>query len=150
MKVVLTKDITGVGRKGEIKEFSDGYARNFLLSKGHAQIATPQVLSRLTNEAKQKAVSEQKQMEQTRQLKNQLEKKIFTIEVKVGDSGQIFGAIREKDVIERIQEKINVAFEKHQISLPKKMKELGEHQIEIKLGGGLVASTKINLIGMKK
>lgn len=146
----MTKDITGVGRKGEIKEFSDGYARNFLLSKGHAEVATPQVISRLANESKQKLASEQKHTEQARQLKSQLDKKIFTIEVKVGEKNQIFGAIHEKEVIERIKEKMNITFEKQQIILPKKMKELGEHEIEIKLGSGIIAKPKINLTGIKK
>ena len=145
MKVILLKDVPGTGRKGEVKEFNDGYARNFLINKNLGAPVTPQLLSKIQNETKQKLASQQKQLSQIQKIKSDLENRIFTILVKTGDKGQVFGSVHEKDIIEKIKEKTNYEFEKNQIILPKKIKELGEYQFEIKLASGVIAKPKIKL-----
>lgn len=145
MKVILLKDVSGVGKKGEVKEFNDGYARNFLIAKNFAAQATPQMLSKIQNEAKQKQESERKHLEQAQRIKADLDKRSFTISVKVGDKGQIFGSVHEKDVAQRISEKVTYQIDKSQIILPKKIKDLGEYKFEIKLSPGIVATPKLIL-----
>lgn len=146
MQVVFIKELPGSGKKGEIKEFNDGYARNFLISKGYAVPATPQMISKLKNEQAQAEAKKKKELEQAQRLKEDFAKRTFTVSVKVGDKGQIFGSVHEKDVLERIQEKMNLALEKNQITLPKQIKELGEYQFQIKLANGVTATSKIKLI----
>ena len=146
MQVVFTKDLSGTARKGDVKEFNDGYARNFLLAKGYAVQATPQMLNKIRNEQQQHEAKVRREQEQNRKLKDDLDKRTFTVKVRVGDKGQIFGSVHEKDVAARIKDKMNLELEKSEIVLPKHIKELGEYQFEIKLGAGIVAHPKIKLI----
>ncbi len=145
MKVVFTKELSGVAKKGEVKEFNDGYARNFLIGKGFAVAATPQMISKIDNEQRQQKAKEQKLLAQAQAQKQDLDKRTFAIKVKVGEKNKIFGSIHEKDVIERVKDKTGIELEKNQVILPKHMKELGEYTIEIKLKNGLTAKPKINL-----
>jgi large subunit ribosomal protein L9 len=149
MKVVLTKDVSGVGRKGEVKDFADGYARNFLVAKGFAVVATEQMLNKIKNENNQQEAKKKKEQEHHLKVKNDLDKRTFSIPVRVGEKGQVFASVHEKDVVARIKEKTGMEFEKNQIILPKHMKELAEYEIEIKLGGGLTAKPKIKLVDQK-
>ena len=144
MKVVLLKDIPGVGKKNEIKEVSDGYAKNFLIAKGAGKLATTEVLAKLKNEAAQHQEKLRKSRERMEALKRELDKKTFTIEVKVGDKGQVFGSVSEKDVLACIQEKMNVTLERNQIHIPKHIKELGEYQIEVTLSSGISSIRILN------
>ena len=146
MKVVLLKDIPGVGKKNEIKEVSDGYAKNFLIAKGAGKLATTEVLAKLKNEATQHQVKLRKNKEKMEAFKRELDKKTFTIEVTIGNKGQLFGSVTEKDVLARIQEKMNVTLERNQIHIPKHIKELGEYQIEVTLHSGMSAHPTIKLI----
>lgn len=145
MKVILLKDTAGVGRKGEIKEVNDGYGRNFLIARGHAAIATAETLSKVANESKQREASQRKQREKLEKIKVDLEKRIFTVKMKVGDKGQVFGSVNEKELLERIREKTGLEIEKNQLVMPRHTKELGEYEFEIKLGGGINVKSKIKL-----
>ncbi len=146
MKVVLTKDVSGVGRKGEVKEFNDGYARNFIVAKGFGVVATEQILNKLRNEQNQQEAKKRKEQEYNLKIKADLDKRTFSIVVKVGDKGQVFGSVHEKDVAARVKEKTGYEVEKGNIAIPKHIKELGEYQIEIKLGSGISAKPKIKLV----
>ncbi|GAC1412598.1 MAG: 50S ribosomal protein L9 [Candidatus Doudnabacteria bacterium] len=146
MKVVFIKDLPGTARKGEVKEFNDGYARNFLLSKGYAITATEQMLSKISNEANQLQAKKRREEERFLKEKAELDKRTFTLLMKVGTKGQIFGSINEKDLISKIKEKTKFEIEKNQLVLPKHIKQLGEYKIEIKLGNGIVATPKIKLV----
>src|SRR5258708_7701092 len=146
MQVVFIKNLPGTGNKGEVKEFNDGYARNFLISKGLAVEATPQVLQKVLNEQQQQQAKARKLQEQNTRLRQDLDKRTFTIAVKVGKSSHIFGSVHEKDVIARIKHKMNLVLEKNQILLPKHIKELGEYEIQVKLSSAIIARPKIKLI----
>ena len=146
MQVVFTKDLPGTGRKGEVKEFNDGYARNFLVSKGYAVIATDQMLSKIRNEQNQHDAKKKKEQEHNVKIREEMDKRTFTIVVKVGEKGQIFGSVSEKEILNKIKEKTKIEIEKSQLTMPKHLKQLGEYQIEIKLGNGLIATPKIKLV----
>jgi large subunit ribosomal protein L9 len=146
MQVVFTKDLPGTARRGEVKEFNDGYARNFLVAKGFAVQATPQMLQKIKNESQQQEAKMRKEQEHAQKLKAEMDKRMFTIAVKVGKNDHIFGSVNEKDVLARIKEKMNMELEKSQISIPKHIKELGEYEIEIKLTSGITAKPKIKLV----
>jgi len=77
--------------------------------------------------------------------KQDLEKRVFTIKVKVGDKGQIFSGVHEKDVLSAVNGKTNLSLEKNQVDLTKPIKELGEHQVKLKLASGITASIKIKI-----
>ncbi len=145
MKIIFLKDVAKRGRKGEIKEVSEGYAKNFLIKRGLAQPATADIQIKVNKETSDTAQKKQRELEKLRQLKTDLEKRTFTIKVKVGDKGQIFGGIHEKDIIAAIAKKTNFTLAKQQFTELHGIKTLGEHVVKIKLGTNLIASTTIEV-----
>ncbi|MCL5666878.1 MAG: 50S ribosomal protein L9 [Patescibacteria group bacterium] len=145
MKVIFLKDAPGQGRRGEIKDVSEGYARNFLIPRGFVQTATVDIQAKIAKESKEAENKRLKEIEKLRLLKSDLEKRTFTLKVKVGDKGQIFGSVHEKDVVQTINHKMNANLEKHQIALPVPIRALGEHQAKVKLGSGLEANIKLHV-----
>ena len=145
MKIVLLKDVPKIGRRGEIKEVADGFAKNMLIKKGLAQLATSDVQAKLAKEKKEQTEHKVKQLKVAESHKAELERRIFTVRVKTGDKGQIFGGVHEKDIAAAIYQKTKIELDKSQIDAHKGIKQLGEHLINIKLGGGITARTKINL-----
>ncbi len=150
MQVVFIKELSGIAHKGEVKDFNDGYARNFLVAKGYALAITPQILQKIRNEQQQQAAKQRKELERDHKLKAELEKRIFSIAVKVGEKNQIFGSVHEKDILERIKEKTSIELEKNQIVIPKRIKELGEYAIQVKLANGITANSKIQLVALNQ
>lgn len=145
MKVILLTDVAKVGRKGEIKEVSDGLANNMLIRKKLAIVATKEAIDKHTKEQKERSAAKDKAIQQVQLIKTELERRTFTVTVKVGDKGQVFSGVHEKDIAEAIFQKTKIRIEKSQIDAHKGIKTLGEHIVKIKLGHGVTAQTKINL-----
>ncbi len=147
MKVYFIKDSPQGGKKGDIKEVSDGYGANFLIAKGFAVPATPQIIAKIEKEGREAEDKRIKDLKKLEALKQNLEKRIFTVKVKVGDKGQIFGGIHEKEIAEKLSRESGISIEKSQISLSAPLKTLGEHKIKVKLAGNLEAGIKILVQG---
>jgi large subunit ribosomal protein L9 len=145
MKVIFIKDLAGGGKKGEIKEVSDGYAQNFLIAKGFARPATAEIQAKVAKEQKEAENKKNKEIEKLNTLKHELEKRIFTFKVKVGDKGQVFGGVHEKDLAKIISDKMGVVVEKNQIQMVSAIKTLGEHMLKVKLASAIIASVKVNI-----
>ncbi len=142
MKVILLQDITSFGRKGEVKEASDGYARNFLLPRGLAKPATEQSLSELNRE---KASSDKKRAEDTDRFQ-EMAKTIagmrLLIKTRTGESGKAFGAITSAKIRDALaKEKIQI--EKEWILLDKPIKETGETEVKIKFPHGIESILRV-------
>lgn len=147
MKVIFTKDSPGNGRKGEIKEVSEGFAKNFLIAKGVAQIATAQVISKIEKEKKESQKKTEKEHLQLMALKVDLEKRTFSLTVKVGDKGQVFGGVHEKQIAEVISSKVSVNIDRNSVQIPTAIKSLGEHMVQVELGRGVKANVRIMVQG---
>jgi large subunit ribosomal protein L9 len=145
MKVILLKDTPNLGHKGQIVEVSDGHASNFLIPKKFAQPATKDIQTKLAKESKEHHEKQVRELTKFQTLKAELEKRTFTVKVKTGDKGQIFGGIREKDIADVINDKMNAEFDKHQLHIEHPIKQTGEHLINLKLGQGIIANIKINI-----
>ncbi len=145
MKIILIKDVPKIGRRGEVKEVSAGYATNFLIKQGLAQAATTEAQTKLASEKRDKTAKQIKAQELAARYKKELEARIFTIKVKTGDKGQIFSGVNEKDIIRAIYQKTKINLEKKQITAHHAIKQLGQHTIVVKLNSGLSAQTKINI-----
>lgn len=145
MKVIFLKDVSGHGKRGEVKEVSSGFAQNFLIAKGFAQVATEKLLAKIAKENKEADAKKLKEIEKFRILKADLEKRSFTVNVKVGDKGQVFGGVHEKEIEQAVNAKGVASIDKHQIEIPKAIKSLGEHLVSIKLGVGITANIKIKV-----
>jgi len=145
MKIIFIKELTGTGKKGEIKEVNDGYAKNFLIAKGFAVVATSDIIARVEKEGKEASAKKQKELSRLQTLKQDLEKRVFAVKVKVGDKGQIFSGVHEKDVAKAINDVMRTSLEKNQVDLIAVIKQLGQHEVKVKLTGGISANVKINV-----
>ncbi len=145
MKVILLKDVPKIGRSGEIKEVNAGFGTNFLIKKGLAKLATLDAQKQLEKGKKDLSAKKQKELDKIKSNQKELERRTFTVKVKTGDKGQIFGGVHEKDIAQSIFQKTKIQLEKSQIDSHKGIKDLGEHIINIKLGQGITAKTKINI-----
>lgn len=148
MKVILLQDINSLGKKLEIKNVSDGYARNYLLPKGLAKIATDEVVKNIQT----KITSEEKRKEEIKRelenFANTLDEKDFHFYPKVGSKNEVFGSVTKKDIEEAIAKKTPQKLHdkiKVEINLAKPLKTLGEHEVEINLGLGIKRRVKIVL-----
>jgi len=142
MKVILLQDIKGIGKKYEVKEVADGYARNFLFPKKMATAATP---STLANLEKEKALFEAKRQERIAALKKEVEKISATplrFRLKVGKKGEIFGSVSSLDIEKALK---NLGVKEAKPELEQSLKELGEHKVTVDLGEGVKGEIKVIL-----
>lgn len=146
MKVILTQDIKGVGKKDEIINANDGYARNFLLPRKLAVEANNQNMSLLQGRKDAASFKKGQEKEAANQIKEKLSKIMLTIKVKAGENGKIFGSITSKEIATELKNQYDIEIDKKKIALKEAIKELGTFNIEIKLYEGIVGKLKINII----
>ena len=132
MKVVLLKDVKGTGKKGEIKEVSDGFAKNFLLKNGSARIADNSAMSE--NKIQKDAQNYHKQQEilAAKELAKKIEGKTITLKIKCGSNGKTFGSITSKEISEGL-EKQGISLDKKKIDLKEAIKNTGLFHIVAKV-----------------
>lgn len=139
MKVILLQDIKGTGKKGDIKNVSDGYARNFLLGKGLAVEATPKNLTELQG----RKDSEQHKIDvaraQTQKQADQLKDQKVIVYAKAGQGGRLFGAVTLGNVADAIEKQFGFSVEKRKLSTNVEMKNIGQYAAEAKLYNGVTA-----------
>ena len=133
MKVILLKDIRKLGKKDDVVEVSDGYARNFLLAKGLAKEASQTNLNDHRQQEKAREIKIQKEEEEAVELGSKLKDVKVTIYAKSGEGGKLFGAITSKDIADQMKKQHNVEFDKRKILLTEPIKSLGTMNVEIKL-----------------
>jgi large subunit ribosomal protein L9 len=143
MKVILTQDVKKVGKKGEILEVKDGYARNALFPKGLAIEANNVNLNQRKLEQKAEDKRKQQELDEANELKEKLEGKVVTIGIKTGEGGRVFGSVTSKEISESIQETFGVKVDKKKINLPDPIKGLGSTQITIKLHQKVTANVTV-------
>jgi len=148
MKVILTQDVKGLGKKDDIKEVKEGYAHNFLLKNKLAVIATGFANEKLLTEKKKREALLKKELYDAKELKNKLSLEKIIIEAKVGNGEKIFGTISSKDISNSLLEK-GYKIEKKNIEIPHHINQLGLYQIKIHLFQGVTAKLDI-LITEKK
>ena len=145
MKVIFLKDVSKIAKKGELREVTSGYAQNFLIPQGLAKPADVQIQNTINKEKREAEEKKQRQLEKYQSLKQELEKRTFTVHMNVGAHGEVFGAVREKEVADAVSKKLGVVFEKSMIVMTQPIKTVGQHSLSVKLGGGLMAKTTINV-----
>ena len=146
MKVLLTKDVKGLGKAGEIKEVKDGYGQNFLIGKGFAKAATTTVINQHKAQEKKKAEDEAAELIRLKEVKEQLTELTTTIKKKVGDNGHLFGSVTKDEIAHAVEDQHSIVIDKKHIVHKLSMKETGMHEIDLKLGHGLHAMMKIDIV----
>jgi len=145
MKVLLLKDVKGLGKAGEIKEAKDGYARNFLIPKGLAKLATPEVVEEWKKEQAKKEAELKAELEKINEMKEKLENEKIVIKHKLGANGQLVGSVTNKEIAEFLKSK-GFDIDKKQIE-HKTIKAPGIYNIDIKLGHGIHAKLNLEVEG---
>ena len=144
MKVIFIKDLKNQGKKGEIKEVKDGYAKNFLIKNGYAIKETKESLKILDRENKQAQEEDKQNTKNAKELKQKLENEQIKFQVKTGKNDKVFGSISAKQIKDKLDEKYNI--DKKQIIINNPISSLGFHEIEINLYKDIKAKIKIELI----
>ena len=145
MKVLLIKDVKGLGKAGEIKEAKDGYARNYLIPKGFAKLATPEVIKEWEKEQARKEAELKAELEKINSMKEKLESEKIVIKHKLGANGQLIGSVTNKEIAEVLKEK-GFDIDKKQIEHTT-IKAPGLYNIDIKLGHGIHAKIELEVEG---
>lgn len=146
MKVILMSDIKGVGKKDQIINASDGYARNFLFPKKLAVEANAENLGKLKGRNDSKQHKKDVEKNEAEQIAQKLEKITLTIEVKAGENGKIFGGVSTKEISEQLKKGHNIKIDKKKIELKETIKNLGTFNINAKLFEGVNGNIKIHII----
>lgn len=137
MKVIFLKDVKGTSRRGEVKEVSDGYAKNFLLPKGFAKPATEQVVK----EIEKIRATEEKEVADFKERINQLEgMEMLEFRLKTGKKGETYGSVNKEEIENELKKR---GFKNIEARLAKPIKELGEHEAEISIGRGITGKIKV-------
>ncbi len=146
MKVIFTADVKGSGKKGEVKEVSDGYARNFLIGKGFAVEATPANMSKLEGQKASEQHKADVAKAQAQAAAESIKDKSVTIKAKAGAGGKLFGAVTAGHVADALAEQLGVKTEKKKISLSSEIKAFGTYTAEVKLYQGISAKVSVKVI----
>lgn len=144
MKVVLLADVKGHGKKGELVNVSDGYARNFLFPRNLAKEANAQAMNELKNAEAAKAYKIKTETEAAQKAADRLKDKSIQIFAKAGKEGRLFGSVTAKEIAEEIKKQYNVIVDKRKISLEGEIKQFGTFPCEVKLYTGV--STKMKVV----
>ncbi len=147
MKIILKKSYDKLGKPGEIVNVKDGYARNFLIPKGFAELATIHNISKLKVELEKIAEEEAKTRSNLESLTNKLNKLTLKFELNAGEDGKLFGSVTPQMISEAILEK-GYDINRKEIDFPEAIKKEGSHYINVKLGQGFVGRVKVKVKGV--
>ncbi|MBN1261942.1 MAG: 50S ribosomal protein L9 [Anaerolineae bacterium] len=143
MKVVLTRDVKGVGKANEVKAVSEGYARNYLLPRGLAIPATKEAITA----AERHVMDSQKREERLRAESERVAEKLRVVplvfQVKAGETGRLYGSITNKDIAQAISKVLGAPFDRRQIILEHPIRDIGIHLVDLKLAGNVAAQVRL-------
>ncbi len=145
MKVILKQDVKGTGKKGEILDVSDGYAKNFLLKKGLAEQASSVAVNslKLQKEAEERRRAEE--IREIRELAKKMDKSKVAVSIKCGENGKVFGSVTSKEIASRLAEQ-GFDVDKKKILLKDAIKTVGDYAVEIRLMEGVSAKVFVTVI----
>ncbi len=133
MKVILKQDLENFGKSGEIKEVKPGYARNYLFPKGIALPATEENLRILKLEKERIEKEKKQELKRIKEIVERINKLSLNINVKVGESGKMFGVVTKEDIMDSVKKEIGIDIDKQDILLDQPIKETGIYNVEIKI-----------------
>ena len=145
MQVILTQDVKGQGKKGQVVNVSDGYARNFLLAKGLATEATKSNLNDLKGKQESAEYKIKTDTEEAKKIAEQMKELIVNLKAKAGDNGKLFGSITSKDVAEALTNQHHIKLDKKKFVLPDGIKTLGVTEVTVKRYTGITGTLRVNV-----
>lgn len=145
MKVILRKTVPGLGRVNEVKDVSEGYARNYLIPRGLASIATETAIEQAQRQMQAEKERKARQRSEAEILAARLGELTLVFKAKAGEKGRLYGSITAQQIAEAIEEQLHRPFDKRCLELEQPLRQLGEHVIPIKLEGGVRATIRVEI-----
>lgn len=149
MKVILKQDVKKVGKKGEIVEVSDGYARNFLIARGMAVASTEKSREILAEQKEEERIEEAHQKKLAEETAEKLSKMMLTFTVKSGAEGRVFGSVSTKQIVEQLRRQ-GVSIDKKKIIDTHPIQSLGVTKVRVELHKGVIGTISVKLMGSEK
>ncbi|HVL50403.1 MAG TPA: 50S ribosomal protein L9 [Actinomycetota bacterium] len=131
--LILRSDVDNVGKKGDVVDVADGFARNFLMAKGLAIKATPGAVAQATGMRRARAVKDARDRESAEQVARVLVTKVIRITGRAGPEGRLFGSVTTADLVAAVQEQAGVTLERKRVHLEEPIKALGNHEVPVRL-----------------
>jgi large subunit ribosomal protein L9 len=144
MKIILKQDLPKLGKKGELKDVAEGYARNMLFPRGLAEEATPQRLKELQRRELDEQKKSQRLESESKARAALLDQHVLTLKMPAGESGRLFGSVTAADIADGLQ-KDGYPVEKKKVFIDEPIKNIGRHQVTIKLSQGVKATVFVNV-----
>lgn len=146
MKLVLLSDVKALGKRGDVVDVADGYARNFLLPRKLAGEADKGALAQVEAQHKARQRRDAAELAEARALAERVESARITVKAKAGENGKLFGAVTNADVAGAVAAALGIAIDKHKIELGSPIKALGSYPVEIKLYKNVVAKAAVEVV----
>ncbi len=146
MKVIFQQDVRGQGKKGEMKEVSEGYARNYLIPRGLAALATKDNLNALALKEKAKKAQEAREKAEAEAAAAKLKDVIVTIRAKAGSNGRLFGSVTSQEIADALKEQRGITVEKNRIVQADPIKSFGSYSVKCKFGYGIDGTVQLLVI----
>ena len=143
MKVILLEDVKSLGKKGQLVDVSDGYARNFILSKKKGIEATAKNMNDLKLQKAQEDKLAAQRLEEAKLFAAEIAKAEVVLELKVGEGGKLFGAVSSKEIAQAAKEQLNMELDKKKLVLPNPIKTVGITSVSVKLHPQVTAELKV-------
>lgn len=143
MKVIFLKDVKGSGKKGDVSNVSDGYARNFLFPRKLAKEATSSAVHEIEVKKESLRLKEQEQRDKAEKLASGIEEMVVTIYAKTGESDRLFGSVSNADIAKALKKEYDIEVDKKKITLDEHIKVLGEYSAKVKLYANVSANFKV-------
>jgi len=147
MRVLLIKDVKNLGKAGDIKDVKDGYAQNFLIRQGLAKVATPEVIKEYEEQKAKEEAKLQEEIAKLNEYKDKMESVELRIERQKAPVG-IRGSVTNSCIADELKKQLNIEIDKKQINLKKPIKSEGLHHVDVKLGHGIHADLKVDVVGV--
>jgi len=144
MQVLLLKDVDQVGRAGEVKRVADGYARNFLIPRGLATMASPGAIKKAEVEREAASRRQAKELSEAQALAQALDGLTVSFHARAGEQDRLYGSITKADIAEELEKQVRQEVDRRKIELDEPIKELGTHEITIHLGPD--AEARVNVV----
>lgn len=146
MKVILQSDVKNLGKRGDLVDVAEGYARNFLIPRGLAVEANASNLRSLENQKSQAKARQERELEEARRQATQLGELTVKIARKSGEGGRLFGSVTPGDIADAVRQAAGIALDKRKIELDEPIKALGTYEVSVRLHPGVSASLKVQVV----
>lgn len=146
MKVILQADIKGVGKKDQVIEASDGYARNYLFPKKLAIEANAENMNEWKAKQNSQAYKKSQEKEEAKKTAKKMENIMVKVEIRAGENGRIFGSVSSKEIAENLEKQHKITVDKKKIDLKEPIKSLGVRVVDVKLYEGIIGKLKVDVI----